>query len=210
MIRGMKFSTKYAIEKKTWAEKIVHAKVLPYVQLARLNRPAGTYMLLFPCYWSMAITGSMDVQTMGLFTAGSIVMRSAGCTINDMWDADFDKNVQRTNKRPLAAKTISQRQALAFLAGQLSIGLGILTQLNHYSIALGAASLPLVATYPLMKRYINYPQAYLGLVFNWGALLGYSAILGHCDWSIVLPLYLGGVSWTMIYDTLYAHQVFSF
>eukprot|EP00037_Helgoeca_nana_P025404 m.277984 g.277984 ORF g.277984 m.277984 type:complete len:318 (+) comp26936_c0_seq2:1009-1962(+) len=128
------------------------------------------------------------------------------CTINDMWDADLDKHVRRTANRPLASGAINHRQALVFLAGQLSVGLAVLLQLNDYSVVLGASSLALVVVYPLMKRVTVWPQAVLGLVFNWGALLGWAAVRGECDWSVVLPLYTAGWGWTMVYDTVYAHQ----
>lgn len=187
------------------------------------------------------------------------LLRGAGCTINDMWDRRVDAQVERTRYRPLAAGVIGLPQATAFLAAQLTLGLGILLQLNPYSQALGAASLALVATYPLAKRVTNLvrsshaalgvlhsdvrdsklmscaptllaailpsrhvlascvagaltsgrvmqPQAHLGLTINWGALLGWAAVRGSCDWAVVLPLYLSGAAWTMIYDTLYAHM----
>lgn len=133
-------------------------------------------------------------------------MRGAGCTINDMWDVDFDKKVARTVSRPLANSSVTHFQALVFLGAQLSVGLSILLLLNNYSIILGAASLGLVITYPLMKRITYWPQAFLGLTFNWGALLGYAAVQGSCDWSVCLPLYFAGINWTLIYDTIYAHQ----
>jgi 4-hydroxybenzoate polyprenyltransferase len=123
-----------------------------------------------------------------------------------MWDKDFDKDVARTKNRPLASGRISPFQALVFLGCQLSVGLGVLLQLNDYCLALGASSLALVVSYPFFKRVTHYPQVVLGLAFNWGALLGWAAVHESCDWSVVLPLYSAGVSWTMIYDTWYAHQ----
>lgn len=134
------------------------------------------------------------------------LLRGAGCTINDLWDRDIDRQVARTRQRPLAAGTITPTQALVFLAGQLTVGLAILLQLNIYTQVLGASSLLLVGTYPLMKRVTNWPQAFLGLTFNWGALMGYSAVAGTCNWAVVLPLYFAGVNWTLVYDTIYAHQ----
>ncbi|CAJ0919613.1 unnamed protein product [Ranitomeya imitator] len=115
-------------------------------------------------------------------------------------------NVARTANRPIAAGDITRFQSLVFLGGQLSLALGVLLCLNNYSIALGAASLSLVLTYPLMKRITYWPQLVLGLTFNWGALLGWAAVQGSCDWSVCLPLYASGVMWTLIYDTIYAHQ----
>ncbi|XP_069781548.1 4-hydroxybenzoate polyprenyltransferase, mitochondrial isoform X3 [Narcine bancroftii] len=143
---------------------------------------------------------------LALFGTGAMLMRGAGCTINDMWDKDIDRKVARTENRPIAAGEISRFQALIFLGGQLSLALGVLLCLNYYSILLGAASLGLVVSYPLMKRLTYWPQFILGLTFNWGALLGWSAVKGTCDWSICLPLYISGVMWTLIYDTIYAHQ----
>lgn len=132
-------------------------------------------------------------------------MRGAGCTINDMWDADFDKRVTRTRSRPLASGELTHTQALGFLSVQLTAGLGILLSLPHtlYCFQLGAASLPLVAAYPLMKRLTNWPQLVLGMTFNWGAFMGWAATYGELDFSVVGPLYASGVAWTLVYDTLY-------
>nr|XP_015106232.1 4-hydroxybenzoate polyprenyltransferase, mitochondrial [Vicugna pacos] len=143
---------------------------------------------------------------LSLFGTGAVLMRGAGCTINDMWDQDYDKKVTRTASRPIAAGDISTFQSFVFLGGQLTLALGVLLCLNYYSIALGAASLLLVITYPLMKRITYWPQLALGLTFNWGALLGWSAVKGSCDPSVCLPLYFSGIMWTLIYDTIYAHQ----
>jgi len=141
-----------------------------------------------------------------LFGLGAFIMRGAGCVINDMWDSDFDKKVARTVSRPLASGELSHEQSLIFLAGLLSSGLAVLLSLNWYSVFLGASSMGLVVTYPLMKRFTYWPQLVLGLTINWGALLGWSAERGSCDLSICLPLYIAGVSWTLLYDTIYAHQ----
>lgn len=141
-----------------------------------------------------------------LFGLGAFVMRSAGCVINDLWDRDLDKQVTRTASRPIASGEITVFQGVAFLGGLLSVGLGILTQLNVYSIMLGASSMLLVVVYPLMKRVTYVPQLVLGLAFNWGALLGYPALVGVQDWQAVIPLYAAGICWTIIYDTIYAHQ----
>jgi 4-hydroxybenzoate polyprenyltransferase len=145
---------------------------------------------------------------MGLFTAGSVVMRGAGCTINDMWDKDFDKRVTRTKDRPLASGELTQAQAFGFLGAQLATGLAILMTLPHtyYCFVWGALSLPLVVVYPLMKRYTNWPQLVLGLTFNWGAWMGWAATYGSMDYSVIAPLYFSGVTWTLVYDTIYANQ----
>uniref|UniRef100_A0A1A8C542 4-hydroxybenzoate polyprenyltransferase, mitochondrial n=1 Tax=Nothobranchius kadleci TaxID=1051664 RepID=A0A1A8C542_NOTKA len=185
-------------------------RVQPYLRLMRLDKPIGTWLLYLPCTWSIALAAEPgclpDVGMLALFGTGALLMRGAGCTINDMWDKDFDKQVARTAARPIAAGDVTRMQALVFLGGQLSLALGVLLCLNSYSIALGASSLSLVITYPLMKRVTYWPQLVLGLTFNWGALLGWSAVKGSCDWSVCLPLYLSGVMWTLIYDTIYAHQ----
>ncbi|XP_041086548.1 4-hydroxybenzoate polyprenyltransferase, mitochondrial-like isoform X2 [Polyodon spathula] len=184
--------------------------VQPYLRLMRFDKPIGTWLLYLPCMWSIGLAAEPgclpDLYMLMLFGTGAVLMRGAGCTINDMWDKDFDKKVSRTASRPIAAGEITRFQALVFLGGQLSVALGVLLCLNYYSIALGAASLSLVVTYPLMKRITYWPQLVLGLTFNWGALLGWSAIKGSCDWSVCLPLYFSGVMWTLVYDTIYAHQ----
>lgn len=176
----------------------------------RLDKPIGTWLLYLPCTWSIGLAADPgclpDLRMLTLFGVGALLMRGAGCTINDMWDKDFDKKVSRTATRPIASGDITRFQALVFLGGQLSLALGVLLSLNYYSIALGAASLSLVVTYPLMKRITYWPQFILGLTFNWGALLGWCAVKGSCDWSVCLPLYVSGVMWTLIYDTIYAHQ----
>ncbi|CAO1627937.1 unnamed protein product [Jaminaea pallidilutea] len=133
-------------------------------------------------------------------------MRGAGCTINDMWDSRMDRLVERTRSRPLAAGTVNYLQAWTFLGVQLTAGLGVLLQLNWYSILLGASSLGVVVIYPLMKRITYWPQFVLGLAFNWGAFLGWSALSPPPPWGVVVPLYLGSICWTLVYDTIYAHQ----
>ncbi|KIK48702.1 hypothetical protein CY34DRAFT_797850 [Suillus luteus UH-Slu-Lm8-n1] len=196
----------------TWIDRLP-PKIRPYLYLTRIDKPIGTLLLFYPCAWSITMASyaleaplTVPLTYLGLFGLGAMVMRGAGCTINDMWDKDLDKAVERTLSRPLARGDINQRQALAFLAGQLTVGLGVLLHLNWYSILLGASSLSLVTVYPLMKRITYWPQAVLGLTFNWGALLGWSAVAGAVNWSVCLPLYAGGVCWTLVYDSIYAHQ----
>ena len=190
----------------------IPSSLRPYARLARLDRPIGTMLLLHPCLWSTALAAPLgafpDPSTCALFAAGSFAMRGAGCTINDMWDAGYDREVARTRDRPLASGELGYPQAWAFLGLQLTCGLGVLVSLPHLGECLrwGVASLPLVAAYPLMKRYTDYPQAVLGLTFNWGAIMGHVAVNGAVDWSVVGPLYGSGVAWTLVYDTLYAHQ----
>lgn len=188
-------------------------KVEPYVKLARWDRPIGVYLLYWPCAWSIALGSlpgnvppSTSLELAGLFLVGAGLMRGAGCTINDLWDRDVDAQVERTKSRPLVSGAITERQAMMFLAAQLSLALGVLLQLNCYSIVLGASSMALVVTYPLAKRFTNYPQLFLGATFNWGALLGYSAAQGHLLGPVCFPLYAGALAWTVLYDTIYAHQ----
>ncbi|TYJ57714.1 4-hydroxybenzoate polyprenyl transferase [Cryptococcus floricola] len=191
-----------------WAEK---AK--PYLYLTRIDKPIGSILLYWPGAWAITMAStvhhlppSVPIFYMGLFGVGALIMRGAGCIINDMWDAKMDRQVERTKTRPMASGEVTQLGALTFLASQLSIGLAILTQLNWYSIALGASSLGLVTLYPFMKRVTYFPQVVLGFTFNWGALLGWSAVAGVVDWSIATPMYLGGALWCIGYDMIYAHQ----
>ncbi|KAF8579327.1 4-hydroxybenzoate polyprenyl transferase [Ramaria rubella] len=197
---------------KTWVDNLP-AWARPYVLLTRVDKPIGTLLLFYPCAWSItmasyALSASPIVPAtfFCIFGIGSLVMRSAGCTINDMWDRKLDRAVDRTKDRPLARGDITSQQAFVFLGGQLSIGLLVLLQLNWYSVLLGTASLPLVATYPFMKRVTHWPQLVLGLTFNWGTLLGWSAVAGVANWQVCLPLYASGVCWTLVYDSIYAHQ----
>jgi len=202
------------IRKDHWLLRLAPAGARPYLELARLDRPIGTWLLLLPGWWALALaplaepTASSpwpDWRLLLLFALGALVMRGAGCTYNDIVDRDFDARVARTAGRPLPSGRVSLRQALLFLAAQLLVGLAILLLLHPYAIALGAASLALVFSYPFMKRVTWWPQAWLGLTFNWGALLGWAAATGGLDWP-ALALYLGGLAWTLVYDTIYAHQ----
>ena len=201
----------YADQDATWVDRRLPEGLKPYAKLARVDRPIGTMLLLWPCWWSIGLAAPAghlpDLSLVAIFGVGAFVMRGAGCTINDMWDRKFDAQVERTQNRPLASGAITPFLALVFLGGQLTCGLSVLLQLNTYSVFLGASSLGFVVMYPLMKRYTHFPQLVLGMTFNWGALLGWAAVHGTCDWSVVLPLYGAGVAWTLMYDTLYAHQV---
>ncbi|XP_078446074.1 polyprenyltransferase 1 isoform X2 [Wolffia australiana] len=160
--------------------------------------------------WSITIAATPgnfpDFKTLALFGCGAMLLRGAGCTVNDLLDRDIDNKVERTRSRPIASGLLTPFQGISFLGFQLLLGLGILLQLNDFSRILGASSLLLVFSYPLMKRFTFWPQAFLGLTFNWGALLGWVAIKGTLDPAIVLPLYTAGVFWTLVYDTIYAHQ----
>lgn len=189
--------------------------VRPYAALARIDKPTGTLLLFLPCTWSLTLAAHAHHLPVGqliwnvfLFGTGAFIMRGAGCTINDLWDRRLDANVARTKDRPLASGEISPFQALTFTGFQLSAGLAILLQLNMYSIVLGASSLALVIIYPFMKRITYWPQFVLGLAFNWGALLGWSAMVGSLQGAsqVLVPLYVGSICWTLVYDTIYAHQ----
>lgn len=177
----------------------------PYAKLARLDRPIGTWLLLFPCWWGLALAGSQNLWLYLLFAIGALAMRGAGCTVNDMMDREFDRQVARTALRPLASGEISMMQAGVFLGAQCFIGLAVLLALNNTAIALGLASTLLIAVYPLMKRVTHWPQFVLGLAFNWGALMGWTAVRGTLDLPALL-LYGAGILWTLGYDTIYAHQ----
>jgi 4-hydroxybenzoate polyprenyltransferase len=183
---------------------------LPYVQLARLDRPAGWQLLLAPCWWATALAGisahhGPNPWHLLLFFVGAVVMRGAGCTYNDILDRDLDANVERTRGRPLAARRIGVVPAAIFMVVQSFVGLAVLLQFNAYTIALGMGSLAVVAIYPLMKRVTSWPQAVLGLAFSWGALVGWTATFGRLDWP-ALALYAASICWTIGYDTIYAQQ----
>lgn len=192
-----------------WIDRLAPAATRPYLRLARLDRPIGTWLLLFPCWWSTALAASPgawpDWGLMILFAIGAVVMRGAGCTVNDIVDRDIDAKVARTAGRPLPSGQITVNQALGFLALQLAVGLMVLFQMSALTIWLGVASLALIVTYPFMKRITWWPQAFLGLTFNWGALLGWAAVRGDLGWPAIW-LYVAGIFWTLFYDTIYAHQ----
>ena len=191
----------------TWAPEATR----PYFRLARLDRPIGTWLLLWPCWWSLALValahGSVppDPILVVLFGIGAIAMRGAGCTYNDLVDRDFDAMVARTRSRPIPSGQVSTMQARIFLVAQCLIGLAVLLTFNPFAIALGMASLVIVAIYPFMKRVTYWPQLFLGLAFNWGALLGWASVTGALS-PVPVILYVAGISWTLGYDTIYAHQ----
>ena len=190
-----------------WVDRWLPRWAEPYARLARLDRPIGTWLLLFPGWWGIALAGPRwpDPWLLLLFAVGAVAMRGAGCTLNDIADRDFDGQVARTRLRPIPSGRVSVKQAALFMAAQLAIGAAILFSLNRASILLGVAVLGLIATYPHMKRITYWPQLFLGLNFNWGALIGWTAVTGSLAWPPVL-LYLGGICWTLGYDTIYAHQ----
>ncbi len=198
------------IPKGGWVDRLLPAPARPFARLARLDRPIGTWLLLFPCWWSIAFASPQPLSResltlFALFGIGALAMRGAGCTFNDICDRDFDAQVARTRDRPLPSGQVTVRGALVFLAILLAAGLCILLALNPFAIAVGLASLVLVFTYPLSKRVTYWPQFVLGLAFNWGALLGWAAVRGEIGLAPVL-LYAAGIFWTLGYDTIYAHQ----
>jgi 4-hydroxybenzoate polyprenyltransferase len=194
-----------------WVDRLAPQSWRAFLRLARFDRPIGAWLLLFPCWWGQALAeislarSAVDARCLLLFLVGAFVMRAAGCTYNDIVDRDYDARVARTAARPIASGQVSLLQAQLFLAGLCLLGLLVLIQFNAFTIALGAASLGLVAIYPYMKRYTYWPQIVLGLTFKWGALVGWSAITGSLATAPLL-LYLGCVLWTIGYDTIYAHQ----
>jgi 4-hydroxybenzoate polyprenyltransferase len=190
-----------------WVDRWLPVWAEPYVRLARVDRPIGTWLLLFPAWWGIALAAANwpDPLLFILFGIGAVAMRGAGCTLNDIADRDYDGQVARTRTRPLPSGRVTLPQAVVFMVAQLAIGAAILMSLNRASILLGLAVLALIGTYPFMKRITYWPQLFLGLNFNWGALLGWTAVTGRLAWAPVL-LYLGGICWTLGYDTIYAHQ----
>lgn len=191
---------------------VLPLKLRPYAVLMRLDRPVGWWLLLLPGWWSIVLAAGgirqMDMRAWWiflLFFIGAIVMRGAGCVVNDLWDCAYDRKIERTAGRPLASGAVGRMQAFVFLALLLVVGLIILLQMNRLTFVLGICSLPLIAVYPLMKRITWWPQFFLGLTFNFGALMGWAAITGNTGLPAVL-LYAGGILWTLGYDTIYAHQ----
>lgn len=187
-------------------------KARPYALLMRLDRPIGWWLLLLPGWWAIALAGG-GVQGMSvwqwamlvLFFVGAIIMRGAGCIVNDLWDRDLDAQVERTKTRPLASGAVTPWQAVAFLAVLLALGLFLLLQTSTITIWIGFLSLGFIIAYPYMKRITWWPQAFLGITFNFGVPMGWSAATGALDWP-VLFLYIGAFFWTLGYDTIYAHQ----
>jgi 4-hydroxybenzoate polyprenyltransferase len=192
---------------ESWIDRFAPEVSRPYLRLARLDRPIGTWLLLLPCWWGAALATPAwpDATMFVLFTIGAVVMRGAGCTVNDLADRKFDARVARTATRPIASGQISVLKAFVFLALQLLLGLSILLQFNAFTVALGVSSLLLIVLYPFMKRITYWPQLFLGFTFNWGALLGWAAVKGELS-APAFVLYGAGIFWTLGYDTIYAHQ----
>lgn len=182
----------------------------PYVQLARLDRPVGWWLLLLPCWESSALASAAlhappNLWHLTLFFIGAVVMRGAGCTWNDITDRHLDAQVERTRSRPIPSGQVTVTQAAIFLVAQALVGLAVLLQFNGFAIMTGIGSLAIVAIYPFMKRITYWPQVTLGLAFSWGALMGFAVILGRID-ATAIVLYAGAIAWVIAYDTIYAHQ----
>jgi 4-hydroxybenzoate polyprenyltransferase len=194
-----------------WVDTRAPSWSRPYLRLARLDRPIGSWLLLMPCWWSLALAAGVAHDlgrlplNIALFFIGAFVMRGAGCTWNDITDRDLDAMVERTRSRPIPAGQVSVPQAFVFLVAQALIGLAVLLQFNRFAVFTGIASLVVVAVYPFMKRITWWPQIVLGLAFSWGALMGFAVTFGRIDLTS-LVLYAGSIAWVIGYDTIYAHQ----
>ncbi|MGR3468389.1 MAG: 4-hydroxybenzoate octaprenyltransferase [Shimia sp.] len=194
-----------------WVDTRAPEAAKPYLRLSRADRPIGTWLLFWPCVWGILLaalaTGPLwiDLWLIAGCGAGAVLMRGAGCTWNDITDRDFDAQVARTRSRPLPSGAASVRGAMVWLMLQALVAFAILLTFNGAAIVTGIASLALVAIYPFAKRFTWWPQVFLGLAFNWGALLGWVAHTGGLSAAPVL-LYLAGIAWTLFYDTIYAMQ----
>jgi 4-hydroxybenzoate polyprenyltransferase len=193
-----------------WVDRNAPAAARPYLRLARLDRPIGSWLLLLPCWWSLALAAvraghPVSLWYVLLFFIGAFAMRGAGCTWNDLVDRDLDARVERTRSRPIPSGQVGLRGAAIFLVVQALVGLVVLLQFNLFTIYVGIASLAVVSVYPFMKRITYWPQTVLGLAFSWGALMGWPATFARLDPPALL-LYAGAISWVIGYDTIYAHQ----
>jgi 4-hydroxybenzoate polyprenyltransferase len=193
-----------------WVDSLAPSFSRPYLRLARLDRPIGSWLLLMPCWWSVGLAGMHNgrfpsLWHMVLFFVGAFAMRGAGCTWNDLVDRNLDGLVERTRSRPIPSGQVTIARATAFMLGQALVGLLVLIQFNRFTVLTGIASLLVVVIYPFMKRITYWPQIFLGLAFSWGALMGWPAAFGRLDWP-ALVLYAGSICWVIGYDTIYAHQ----
>ena len=195
-----------------WVDRLAPERSRPYLRLSRADRPIGTWLLLLPCWWGLLLaanhTGSFTLYDLWLFAGAGIgawLMRGAGCTWNDITDRNIDDKVARTRSRPIPSGQVTVTQAVLWMCAQSLVAFGILLTFNLNAILLGIASLALVCIYPFAKRFTWWPQIFLGLAFNWGAILLWTAHAGTPGWPALL-LYLAGISWTIFYDTIYAHQ----
>jgi 4-hydroxybenzoate polyprenyltransferase len=199
-----------------WVYRVLPRPLWPYAQLARWDRPIGWQLLMWPCFWSVALAANV-AASLGTFSAGrfvfhlllffigAVAMRGAGCTYNDIVDHDIDMEVARTRSRPLPSGRVTRLQAKVFMVLQALAGLIVLLQFNGFSIFLGVFSLVFVAVYPFAKRFTDWPQFFLGLAFSWGAIMGWSAEFGTIGLASV-ALYIAAIAWTVGYDTIYAYQ----
>lgn len=196
-----------------WVDRHAPAATRPYLRLSRADRPAGTWLLLIPCWWGLGLATAAAPKGPGLYdlwialacALGAFLMRGAGCTWNDLTDRHIDAAVTRTRSRPLPSGQVTPKQAAVWMAVQAALAFAILLTFPPFAILLGIASLLPVVIYPFAKRFTWWPQVFLGLAFNWGALLAWTAQTGHLGWPALL-LYLSGIAWTLFYDTIYAHQ----
>lgn len=196
-----------------WVDRFCPTWSRPYLRLSRADRPAGTWLLLIPCWWGLflAILSTPNGATWAdawyfiACTIGAFLMRGAGCTWNDISDRHIDGKVERTKSRPIPSGQVTPKQAAVWMIAQATIAFGVLLTFNGFAIMLGIIALVPVLIYPFAKRFTWWPQVFLGVAFNWGALLGWAAHTGSLTWAPVL-LYLAGISWTLFYDTIYAHQ----
>jgi 4-hydroxybenzoate polyprenyltransferase len=193
-----------------WVDRFAPEKLKPWLRLIRADRPIGVWLLLWPCWWSVALSSRAaeelpDVILLLLFGLGAFVMRSAGCIYNDIIDRDLDSKVVRTKGRPLASGQIPVTSAIVLAFGLCLVGLWVLFHFNPFAIALGFVSVGIVLIYPLMKRVTFWPQAVLGLAFSWGALMGWAANFASLEIAPIV-LYAAAIFWTIGYDTIYAHQ----
>jgi 4-hydroxybenzoate polyprenyltransferase len=194
-----------------WVDTLAPPWLRPYLRLARLDRPIGSWLLLLPCWWSSALAAVAaharvpSLWHLALFFVGAFAMRGAGCTWNDIVDRDLDGSVERTASRPIPSGQVSVAQAALFLVLQSLVGFAVLIAFNGFTVALGIASLAIVVVYPFLKRITYWPQIGLGLAFSWGALMGWAGAFGRLDLPALL-LYAGSISWVIGYDTIYAHQ----
>jgi 4-hydroxybenzoate polyprenyltransferase len=197
-------------DRRNWVDRFAPAGLRPWLKLGRFDRPAGVWLLMLPGWQGVALACAMagiapELDLMSLIAVGALAMRAAGCAYNDVVDRDIDAKVARTAARPVASGRIGVKAAFAYVVALSLVGLAVLLRLNLAAIGLGVLSLGLVAAYPFMKRITWWPQAWLGLTFNWGALLAFAAAHGRLAWADLL-LYAGGVFWTLGYDTIYALQ----
>ncbi|MGH6684939.1 MAG: 4-hydroxybenzoate octaprenyltransferase [Pseudolabrys sp.] len=193
-----------------WVDSLAPAFIRPYLRLARLDRPIGSWLLLMPCWWSVGLAGMRteyfpSVWHIVLFFIGAFAMRGAGCTWNDLVDRDLDVLVERTRSRPIPSGQVTVAEATTFMVAQAAIGFLVLIQFNRFTVFTGLISLLVVVIYPFMKRITYWPQIFLGLAFSWGALMGWPAAFGRLD-APALVLYAGSIAWVIGYDTIYAHQ----